>query len=252
MSNIVTSGQPLDPQQVSRLAADQAAKYNTPTWDRYEAENAPAPALVEDKNMGRRMMEFAKAHYKKRGRPAQEVAVERFEENRANSRSFQWTGQERWQGRENEEMRLVRIFHPYTFLRKLRAAGIDAREEESKHARVWLNSFSLMGRVGLNAWVKPEDGTPASLADTRIARTLTTLQYPYGPEWSIMRFNEYNVPVNERYRGWRTALLVLITSGVLTEGEANRAFGEPIGDASLFYREQLQCHRALMYGLNRY
>ena len=59
-----------------------------------------------------------------------------------------------------------------------------------------------------------------------------------------MRFDEFDVPTSERYRGWRTALLRLIQEGVLSEAEVDRAFGPvAMGDVSLLYREQLEDYR---------
>jgi hypothetical protein len=156
--------------------------------------------------------------------------------NHAETHRQRWPGQKRWMGRENEEMRKVRILHPYTFLAKLRRAGVDARVNEDRNARVWLNPWSTVGRIGVNARQFGEE------------RTITTLQYPYAPEYSIMRFNEYDVPLEERFRGWRTTLLVLIVAQVITEKEAEQAFGPAIGPASEFYREQLQINRRVNMG----
>jgi hypothetical protein len=59
-----------------------------------------------------------------------------------------------------------------------------------------------------------------------------------------MYFDEFDVPIRERYRGWRTALLRLILSDVVTEAEAERAFGRVVENAaSELYRETLQGYR---------
>jgi hypothetical protein len=173
-----------------------------------------------------------------------------------------WAGQERWQGKENEEMRFVNILHPHAIFRKLRKAGVDARIEapsfwvwqmgsdgkpeaikrERSNGRLWLHDDAINGRIGVSAWVW-ENGV-------RVRKMVTTLQYPYGPEWSLMRFNEWNVPTNERYRGWRTALMQLIKQEVLTEREVNRAFGAPLlNDASYLYRKSLYDYRMKRAGL---
>ncbi len=173
-------------------------------------------------------------------------------------------GQERWQGKENEEMRLVRIMHPHRIFFLLRRAGVDARIESPVHTvwapgkmgdlerikivqntgRLWFNDDSRVGRIGVNAWVKAEGtGMPEM-------RTVTTLQYPYGPEWSMFHFNEFGVATAEKYRGWRTAMLQMIYANVLTEEEVDRAFGPVVMNrASEFYREQLQRNRQRRAGL---
>jgi hypothetical protein len=195
-----------------------------------------------------------------------EAEQELFEENYRAAHARRWKGQERWMGRRNEEMRLVNILHPYDFIRKLQAAGVDASIEPAvdwiwspddktgilvltpkarSRARLWLHGEAVYlkgtsetnaGRIGISAWVK--DG------DSILPKCLTSLQWDCGPEWSLMYFDEMDVPIRERYRGWRTALLVLITNDVVTEEEAERAFGPVTPNvASELYLETLQSYR---------
>lgn len=193
-----------------------------------------------------------------------EQLTREYEANYAMSARARWQGQERWQGKENEEMRLVRILHPHQVFAKLTKAGVDARIESpgdylyfpdpltgalmprriaTSSGRLWLHDEVKNGRVGISAWV-------TDAAGRRERKFITSLQYPYGPEWSIMRFNEYNVPTTERYRGWRTALLALMIDRVLTEEEVNRAFGPVVlNEASALYRQQIQFHRRIWRGL---
>jgi hypothetical protein len=98
---------------------------------------------------------------------------------------------------------------------------------------IYLGNRVIQGRVALNAKVWSD--AEKKMVDMRV----NTLQVPIGPEWTVMRIDEYGVPTNEKYHGWRTALLSLITHGVITKDQAHRAFGEPKGEASLFYRKQL-------------
>jgi hypothetical protein len=176
-----------------------------------------------------------------------------------------WKDQHRFMGKENEAMRLVNILHPHAIFRKLRRAGVDARIEapsfyvwmpedatgrlisikkERSIGRLWLHDEAIEGRVGVSAWVWDKQ------QKKRVRRMVTTLQYPYGPEWSLLRCDQFDVPINERYRGWRTAMLALIEADVLTEEEVNRAFGPPaLNTASLLYRQQVQAHRKRRYGL---
>jgi hypothetical protein len=200
-----------------------------------------------------------------------EENLELLEDNIAAASSQWWEGQEDWQGKENEEMRLVNILYPDAFIRKLRAAGVDARNEEHPNATLWLNDWTAHGMVGVNAWMLPtetdEEGYLeqlrtatgqkqkdlitenyyACLNRRRIIRTMTSLQSP-GPEYSIMRFDAHNVPTKEKYRGWRTALAVLIGAGVITETQAERAFGPPTGPAGARYRATLKTFRQMKMG----
>jgi hypothetical protein len=198
--------------------------------------------------------------------------LELYELNCAKARAQQLPGQARWEGRENEAARMVNILHPSAVMRKLQRAGVDARDYEHPHARIWLNDWTRAGLVGVNAWVSPQpmdkEGYLVSLSHAssqaqkelitsnflacregrKVQRTLTSLQEPYGPEWSIMRFDARGVAKKEKYRGWRTAMLVLIVAEVLTEREVDRAFGPALGEAGAWYRQQLQAWRQIRIG----
>ena len=197
-----------------------------------------------------------------------EAEQELFEENYRAAFTRRWKGQERWIGRANEEKRLVNILTPGAVIRRLQAEGVDAALSPAirwvyapddktgilvptpktiSTARLWLHedvvymkgtSETNAGRMGVSAWVTDE------ATGRRVPRCITSLQYDCGPEWSLMWFDQFDVPIRERYRGWRTALLALITNDVLTEVEVLRAFG-PVNDstASELYLETLKGHR---------
>ena len=159
-----------------------------------------------------------------------------------------WDGQERWQGHDNLEMRLVNLMQPKTFIERLRRARVvavlephvetDYRaqdngliglcEVEKCDARVWLGRRVVRDCVGVFANVNGQ------------AKYITKLQVPLGPEWTVMGFDEYDVPTAPRYLGWRSAVLTLIRQRVITEKEAEKAFGKVVeNEASSFYRQQL-------------
>jgi hypothetical protein len=176
-----------------------------------------------------------------------------WEENYRARIQYHWQGQERWQGRENEEMRLVNILHPHAVFQKLKDAGVDCSIEAAiewvwdndpktglaipvqrtrSTARFWLHDIVIKDRIGITGWVNRNG--------RRTAQYITYLQYPKGPEWSLMKFDDFDVPTYERYRGWRTALLRMIQEEVVTEDEVDRAFG-PVTEnaASELYLQQL-------------
>jgi hypothetical protein len=199
-----------------------------------------------------------------------------------------WEGQGRWQGKENEEMRIVNIMHAHQFLKKLNAHGFRADIFRKPDSLIWLGPV-VKGRIGVYAMAVGEAGKVAhfevvdrvnrliwsrdfeklpgpgqqaimnefNLAVEGIKKQLPAMarvamiQDNYSPEWSLFRFDEYDCPTTEKYHGWRATLLSLITRGVLTEDQAHKVFGKPMGPASEFYRMQLQNHRQLMMGLTQ-
>jgi len=180
-----------------------------------------------------------------------------YEENYAARHTQRWQGQERWMGRENEEARLVNILHPHAVFQKLKDAGVNCSVEPAMDwvwdvdhktglatpvqrnlsiARFWLHENVILDRVGISAWVWRNG--------VRTAQYITYMQYPVGPEWSVMRFDEFDVPTSEKYRGWRTALLRLMQEGLLDEREVDLAFGPvTMNEVSELYHEQLDAIR---------
>jgi hypothetical protein len=59
------------------------------------------------------------------------------------------------------------------------------------------------------------------------------------PEFSMYEFNDRDVPLREKQRGWRTILLRLIKARMLTEDLAHKVFGKPEGKAATRYLRQL-------------
>jgi hypothetical protein len=175
---------------------------------------------------------------------------------------YRWRQQDRFMGQENEAMRSVNILSPNQIIRRLQRAGVDARldagefwvegidhktgekireRRERCEGRLWLHDFVNEGRIGISAWVM-EKGV-------RVRQCITHLQYPWSQEWSLLYFDAYDVPIGERRRGWRTAMLELILKGVLTEDEVNRAFGPvALNGVSQLYRERLFQHRRKRMG----
>jgi hypothetical protein len=64
-------------------------------------------------------------------------------------------------------------------------------------------------------------------------------QRPYMIEYEVVRFDERGVPLDSRYRGYRTVLLNLLMKGMLTEQQITKAFGPATGPASGRYNKML-------------
>lgn len=191
----------------------------------------PEMALAQHPRVLEALERLEKEKVEVKGQEAIEKEHMIWEINQRRSQRDMWDGQGRWIGKESEEMRTVNIMSPFTFIGKLHASGI-------KESRVQLSPFAVNKRAALLAW-----GLNLQKGE-REAQQVGTLQYPCGPEWMVMRFDEYGVPTTAKYLGWRTALLSMITLGVITEKEAHKAFPLGSGPAGDWYREQLAMHRA--------
>jgi hypothetical protein len=168
------------------------------------------------------------------------------EANTAAVAGFQWGRQEEL-GEAHEDERIGRILPASTFVEMLWKAGIvcvltrcDTRGLRSlkgeAHARERraLYEKTMAGLVITSTRAMP---LPAP-------RYVTWVQIPAMIEYSVMRFDEHNLPTTQKYKGWRTVLLELIRQGWLTEREANRVFGEPRGPAAKRWGEILQSMRS--------
>lgn len=201
--------------------------------------------------------------------------------NERASQSNQWDGQGRWIGKENEEMRHGQILSPFQFMEQLRTVT-GTRPIELNNFAVLNRVAILVPDPDYKPRPRPNTGTEDSIEILRrfahkIDATLdirkqlqeleaaeramqltnsgqaehlrgkmqaATLQYPLGTEWMIMRFDDYGVPVEPKFLGWRTALLSLITLRVITEKEAHAAFPVGSGPAAAWYLQQLQMLRS--------
>jgi len=191
----------------------------------------PTMALAQHPRVLEALERLEKEKVEVKGQEAIEKEQMIWEINQRRSQQDMWDGQGRWIGKDNEEMRVVNILSPFAFIRKLYASGI-------KESRVQLNPYAVKKRAALVSW-------QLNLATgKREQQQVGTVQYPCGPEWMVMRFDEYGVPTEAKYLGWRTALLSMITLGVITEKEAHKAFPLGSGPAADWYREQLAMHRA--------
>lgn len=192
-----------------------------------------------------------------------------FELNAQSKTAQHWDGEERWQGRDNEEMRKGLVMKPidfYSRLMRVIGAGMDWTlrdytvtmrrpdgSAELKRVPTVGNGRVLLGRnatrigeqgayrVPLLAVMKKAISLalPGQSFDPEEPVYLCSLQYPLATEWMVMRFDEFGVPTSPKHLGWRTALLTMIRLEVITPKEAEKAFPLGSSQASLWYREQI-------------
>lgn len=87
----------------------------------------------------------------------------------------------------------------------------------------------------------PSKEDPKQISDWQY---VTSMQVGFNHEYSTLHIDSHGLPLNHKWIGWRgTVLLRLITGGFISEADAHRIFGEPVGAASRLYREQLYYYR---------
>jgi hypothetical protein len=126
----------------------------------------------------------------------------------------------------DEHMRLVNIISVFELWRRLRAIGV--------HVRYMTNPNALLksGMIGMDCMQRVADGV--------IWKYICGVQFPMMPEYSVVRFDEHELPLGEKYRGWRTVLIRLVHKGCMTEGQALDGFGrESSGPVGRRWRQSL-------------
>lgn len=148
--------------------------------------------------------EYAKNRYEddQSGSETKELLAMWKERNDEAAEEYQWLKKADY---ANEEERTGRVMHSSEFITKLRKAGVQCFYRQHPHPDKAILIYNQGQIEEVGCWV----------------------QQGNMPELSIMRFDDHNVPTNEKRRGWRTCLLQLILKGVITEKLANKYFGKP-------------------------
>lgn len=122
---------------------------------------------------------------------------------------------------------------------------ISVRELGQKLARISGLHFEFIdhGRpqqLGLFAYIRGEESRQFSATLPKGMQAICFVQAPYMPEWSVLRIDEYGLPVDFKYKGWRDVIVELVRKNACTEAEAHEVFGEPSsGYLSKLYRKNL-------------
>lgn len=194
-------------------ATQGTRKDETPPWMSYAAEMEQKL----DPRLEREIAEYAeRRHDVKVSNHAKEILHEQQEMSDELSGQYQWVKRKEY---EHVAPRIGRVMHPHQLITLLRSAGLKCWYREHPHP----DKVVLV--IQRKEWLDPEVGC--------------WVQYGLMPEYSIMRFDEHDIPLDERRRGWRTCLLQLLLKEALTEEKAIEVFGEAQGPASTRYLSTL-------------
>lgn len=137
------------------------------------------------------------------------------------AKEYQWLTPDEY---EHIEPRIGTVMHSSDFINKLR---------DDCNVRCWYVQHTHHDKVTLKV-MNELTGEPEVACWAQLGNM---------PEFSIMRFDDHGIPLDERRRGWRTCLLQLILKGIVTEGKAIDIFGQACGPAAERYLSTLYAFR---------
>lgn len=135
---------------------------------------------------------------------------------------------QRWQNQEdfeNEEARQGRWMQSGEFISRLK--------------RVVPNLFITEGNFLGDLAVYRTYPCPQPDLDGNDFKYLFYLPTGWMPENSFIEFDERDIPIREKKRGWRTPLLRLIKAGLLTEQACDEEFGRPTPGADAVWDREM-------------
>lgn len=184
------------------------------------------------------------AQFEEKLDPRLEEEVKRYSEKRHEKSSSQNEEElARWKEGNDEVSKQYQFIHPSEY------ADEGPRVGKIMHSSELINK--LRNECNLQCWYREH---PQPRKVTLLVRPKgggindapqigCWAQLGYMPEYSMVRFDEHGVPLDEKFRGWRTVLLQLILKGYLTEAQTNKFFGEAKGPASKRYLSTLKAYR---------
>jgi hypothetical protein len=116
----------------------------------------------------------------------------------------------------------------YRWCTKEEYADVEARMGRLMHSTELINK--LRNELKLKCWYRehPQEDKITLVVQRKEGLPLEVgcwVKQGWMPEYTVMGFDDHGVPLAEKYRGWRTAILQLILKGFTTEEKAHRVFG---------------------------
>lgn len=164
----------------------------------------------DDAAMERAVLMYAQNRHESTSEQTKELLAEKKELSDAAAREYQWVKPSEYADRGP---RIGKILHSSKLITILRAMGLKCWYRQHPQAQKLTLLVLERGQRNIGCWI----------------------QGGYMPEYSIMRFDDHGVPLDEAYRGWRTVLMQLSLKGLISERKINEVFGQARGPASVRY-----------------
>jgi hypothetical protein len=166
----------------------------------------------DDAQMEEAVRQYAQNRHESTSEETKEELARRQEENSEIAREYQWVHPSEYADRGP---RIGKILHSSKLISILRAMGLKCWYRAHPQAQKLTLLVMDRGTRQVGCWV----------------------QGGYMPEFSIMRFDDHGVPLDEAFRGWRTVLMQLSLKKLISERKINEVFGPARGPASTRYNK---------------
>ncbi len=225
-ANIIRKPMPSNaPAHIQKRLMGTSSSERAP-WETY-MENDPLAGCTDEQKA--EIAEYSKKHHGSTSQENVEELIKQKELSRNMVKEYQFYNQDEL---KDGPERVGRILHCLDFLKML---------ETIRPA--YLSAHVRKGLTGLAVYhpkdVKQEDGSMKRVDWHYVC----SVQVGFMHEYSSLYFDSRGLPLNEKWRGWRTVLLRLIQLGHVTEEQAKQVFGEPSPGGARRYSEQLYCFR---------
>ena len=182
-------------------------------WETYSAQfdEKLDPKLEAEIN------EYAKHRHEQSSNQNEEELCRQKEINYELGKQYRWVSPEEY---ADEGPRIGRIIHSSEFINILR------------------------NKCGLKTWYRqhPQERKLTLLVSRDGGMTYEVAcwaQQGFMPEYSMMRFDDHGIPLDEKFRGWRTCILQMILKNFISEEKATKVFGSATGPASYKFNSLL-------------
>ena len=192
-----------------------------PRWETYSDEIIGK----DDPFLEKEVEAYSKKRYNEKSSTQNLEELARWEEgNREIAKEYQFVRPEEY---DNESARIGRVMSHDDFIQILRT---------KLHLTCFYREMNHPQKIAL--WIS-RNGISAPECCGWVKRGLTT-------ELSIMRFDAHGVPLDEKFRGWRTVLMNLVKNGFLEEHDVRKVFGRAKGPCGERYNAFMQAVRTVV------
>ena len=186
----------LTPEEIQNMQGTRNS--DKPRWENYMEDTE-----VLSPELQKQIDEYSQRHHDSTSNQNLEELARWQEQNQEVAKEYQWLHPDEY---KDEGARVGKPMHSSEFIKKLQSAGLHC----------WYRSHPQPRKITL---VIQRETLPSEVG--------CWVQFGFMPELSIMRFDEHGVPLDEKFRGWRTCLLQLILKSAITEKIADEVFGRP-------------------------